>query len=1024
MTQMPSAGKPRQFHWLALLALFLYTFAAPFNGASQVSAQQVNPEPPLRTQRVDFAKLSSYVAQLRKRLIDVVVVLDNSASMNTCWPWQNGVPVPDEKCKKEEELYNATDRANHRYSAARLLVKLADPADRLAFVSFDSVGTYIGPAELSPVGDGSALMAVLVPPGDYSSRGRTMIHEGLKKASSLLTQRSSDDAKRPGYILLLTDGVPYGPSGNEARDLATQKKDVTDTMQELNKKGVTVYPVQLCAVEGCATDPSKKAFDFLKNMNSSPAQVSSAGELASTFSQVYSRMKPDLHVIPGNNGHLEFTSEAKHGVSLIDVVTPASNPTTLRVGDNNDPGATVWKVQDNNITVYTAKDGVQTGRWFLDGGAGLFAVVHTLAYPEVAFPPANPADPDRRYVPSNKEVLVLAYFAGVPGSMQDLFINNEPFRPFTAGDSNTPALGMRLMPVFDSQTRYTLQIGRSAPGTLEIKRDFTFIADPSLPKVTTKEPEGCRAGEPCQLEASFDGSQPLKDLKGTVYINDPTLPAENSSVLVKALQCDVASRKCSDNSFVPEEDREYDIIYTLEARMASGEKRYFGDWAGTSLNIKPSISITGLTVPLDLSTQPGNGWQATVISTGKGDYGRLVATLNLTNDKKQAVSGVSAQLGPEMEHAQGTKGTTLLVAGLQNLETGTYSGEINFTLQSPPANPPKMPPPIPVTYVVGMNEANVVAGKLNFGIIPDSADRTATLNITRSVQILFMKATFPLVVTDVEEVEAEPPTCGEYGVIVDVGTQPPSGSPPGEYPVEFIVSSTRNIPPMVNCIGVVHLRGPDETSYAVTPNVVPWLFSVAQVNWKPLGGVVIDSGSSTRYRTDGEVRFGEITYKDEVARAQLEVEFTGSPPFTLVADSLVAGKGGTTDVLSDLDLGWAVLNPPTRINENHIYTLDVTLTVRRNVIDHEWWNGADYSGTLNLRVPELPDGTEGASSQSIKFSFRSTSWLQRNMLLVIIVILVLYLIVAWLKRLRTDQEPTTPGQSVDLKEPAPVPPSG
>ena len=74
-----------------------------------------------------------------KAPIDVVILLDDPGSMATCWPWPQDRAPFNPPCGAPSP--NApSDPAELRYSAARLLLQLADAEDRVAVVRFDSEG--------------------------------------------------------------------------------------------------------------------------------------------------------------------------------------------------------------------------------------------------------------------------------------------------------------------------------------------------------------------------------------------------------------------------------------------------------------------------------------------------------------------------------------------------------------------------------------------------------------------------------------------------------------------------------------------------------------------------------------------------------------------------------------------------------------------------------------------------------------------------------------------------------------------
>jgi len=104
----------------------------------------------------------------------VIVILDDSGSMATCWPWEAGTPPSTPPCQGYSS--NAPSDPNElRYSAARLLVHLADSADRIAVLRFDSTAEGVGALSLlqqmgSPE-NRRRLAATLLAPDDYVERG-------------------------------------------------------------------------------------------------------------------------------------------------------------------------------------------------------------------------------------------------------------------------------------------------------------------------------------------------------------------------------------------------------------------------------------------------------------------------------------------------------------------------------------------------------------------------------------------------------------------------------------------------------------------------------------------------------------------------------------------------------------------------------------------------------------------------------------------------------------------------------------
>ncbi|HXF60674.1 MAG TPA: vWA domain-containing protein, partial [Caldilineaceae bacterium] len=248
--------------------------------------------------------------------IDVVVVLDDSGSMATCWPWPQGSPPFEPPCRFPSEN-PPSDPEELRYSAARLLLQLADDDDRMAVVRFDTIAEGVGAlGTLQRVGDGanrSQLAASLQPPTDYLPRGYTRIDLGLEQAINLL-----DAAREPGrnqYVLLLTDGEPTSPAG-----AGGQRERITAQLETLRNAGVLVFPVVLCnASAGCPAEFLREVF-----ADGSVNEAGTAQDLLQVFSEILTRMKPDRSLIAGRNsaGALEFVTRAPHGVQSVVFVTP------------------------------------------------------------------------------------------------------------------------------------------------------------------------------------------------------------------------------------------------------------------------------------------------------------------------------------------------------------------------------------------------------------------------------------------------------------------------------------------------------------------------------------------------------------------------------------------------------------------------------------------------------------------------------------------------------------------------------
>ena len=155
--------------------------------------------------------------------VDVVVVVDDSGSMATCWPWSG--PVRADNCLGSQNP--PSDPSNLRYDAVRLLVQLAGDDDRLAVVRFASATEDVT-GQLRPAGSLASrkgLIDAIQPPTDYvTAGGYTRLDLALGRATQIMAADGKSEG-RPRYVLLLTDGVPTGPG-----DVSNQAESVKRSM--------------------------------------------------------------------------------------------------------------------------------------------------------------------------------------------------------------------------------------------------------------------------------------------------------------------------------------------------------------------------------------------------------------------------------------------------------------------------------------------------------------------------------------------------------------------------------------------------------------------------------------------------------------------------------------------------------------------------------------------------------------------------------------------------------------------------
>ena len=388
--------------------------------------------------------------------IDVVIVLDDSGSMATCWPW-SGSPRPD-NCLASQNP--PSDPHDLRYSAARLLTQLASDEDRVAIVRFNAeTQDIIG--RLQPAGNRNnrqSLLESVQPPNDYErAGGYTRIDLGLGRAVQIL--KTAEGPARPRYVILLTDGVPT-QEGSRPQDQA-----IKQSVAELEGLGAQVFPVFLCNEKaGCPDDSFVK-----RTMGKVPDKAKTADELLQVFSAVFAKMKPDLHVVDRRNaaGDIEFKIREAHGAQQLVVVAENGGLAALKRDGN--PETISRAYQDPNILMNVVEAGkLAPGVWTVTTkGDSSFVVAQTATVPELVYPPpsvpGSAAAP--HYVPTGKPVLVMAKVAG-PGNSEPLRLNDTTLlEPIAPGDP------MRWVVLPGGAGDLTLQVGEDAT-PLQIRRSF------------------------------------------------------------------------------------------------------------------------------------------------------------------------------------------------------------------------------------------------------------------------------------------------------------------------------------------------------------------------------------------------------------------------------------------------------------------------------------------------------------------------------------------------------------------------
>jgi hypothetical protein len=872
--------------------------------------------------------------------VDVVVVLDDSGSMATCWPWpREGLPFGPPCGGASQNPPSDPDVL--RYSAARLLLQLADDDDRLAVVRFDSVAEGVGTlGALTRVGDGASrqeLAAAIQPPTDYFPRGYTRIDLGLEQAINLLSA-----AREPGrsqYVLLLTDGEP-----TEQGNVADQKPTIVNQLATLRQDGVLVFPVILCnSTAGCQAEFLRE--QFAQGLN----EAKSPQGLLRIFSEILTKMKPDRSLVVNRNpaGQLQFTTRDPQGVRSVALVTTRNGLVSLRRDEA--PMLTSNALNDPNIDVNVlASENLGAGTWNAETvDPSGFVVVQAASYPQLLNPPPSLADSPAsvRYYPAGKPPLLIARANG-PGVDEPLLYNGDTTME-VFGQDNTRAL------LLTEETNVVrLQLGADTQ-PLQLARTFQLEGRSDLPKAQVFLPRDDNPGlledGRAQLQVGFTGGN-VSGLAATAYVLELATDGTRPLAYQVNMTCD--DRTCTDTNFRPTDGRAYQVTYVIQGEM---DNVRFSDWAQAELALAPAVYLRGLPAQLDLAQMPADGWPVELGSGTQEEIGSLSAKIALVNaDSGEEVPGVVLDFVQDVPE-EGTATALLRVAGLDTLRPGTYKGEIELTATDPAGHPMDVNirpgKTLPVSIAVGRPLVRLESQSVDFGEVLFDTSPNFRLDREGFIPLTFTGKPFKV------SAELVDSTCSNVSLVSgDVTEQE------GRMVLPLHLTSAGPVLP-ATCQGSVVLRGPNE-DYDVTPSQFNWQARVASVEWSIVSG---------------DLHMGDL--QDVGARAQetLLVRFNGKTPFVVQLEGLegtgaTLGKETTDGEVAPLNADLIdvpsveVSGPP---NEAGLYEVPLTM-IARQAIAGDQVRGTLYTGKLSLAIAGLPNDVK-----SVGFNFRSPSIYQR-----------------------------------------------
>ena len=896
--------------------------------------------------------------------IDVIVILDDSGSMATCWPWEAGTPPSTPPCQGYSR--NAPSDPNElRYSAARLLVHLADSADRIAVLRFDSTAEGVGALSLlQPMGSPEnrrRLAATLQAPDDYVERGYTRMDLGLREALQLL--ETHGDPNRSQYVLLLTDGEPTAPL-----HVPGQRPVIANLLAQIEDAGALLYPVILCNPDaGCAGD-------FIKSHSALAREAKSSQDLLLIFSEIFAEMKSDRSVVTRRNtaGDLTISIRNGHGTGSIAFISPRAAITAVH--RDGAPVETQSILDDGNIDLNVAVAPLPAGEWVAKTrDLSSFAVVQADSYPELLFPPpsvqGNPAS--TRYYPAGGSPIVVVAGAG-PAADEPLLLNGTT--PIAAlGQDPISGRKVAALQLAGSPEELTLQLGEDRH-PLQLRRTFRLQARDDLPKAQVLSPStantGIRDDGSLVLEIGFAAGVEAHDLQAAVYVYDVT-GGGSQTVYRARLSCHspAAGRSplCSDDGFTPQDGHDYEALFLVTA-VVDGVR--FGDFARTPLEVEPAIYVRGLPADIDLAKMPLEGWPLTVQASTVEEIGTLEASLILRrSDTSEIVRETSLNFSIEVPE-QGSQAALLRIEGLELLRPGAYEGQLNLSAFSPAGLPMEVKvrpaPSLPVALNIPRSEARIQVQEADFGELLFDTSPNFRLDEEIMLPVAYNSDT-PFRLT----VELTESSCS--GLTATAGDLLPAAPANGSAAAEAGGSESwqqaimtvwalpirlQSQTPMApgSCHGVLSLAGPGQ-DYNVLSDTLPFRLQIRDVEWSLAGAL----------------DFGNLGRAGERATETLLLRFDGKTPF-LVQVVGVAASGETGSGVMTLDEQYLEA-PPVEVNglpdDEGFFEVPVTL-VARKALPKDALRGSFYSGELVLSISGLVGET-----RSVDINFRSPTLYQR-----------------------------------------------
>ena len=664
---------------IAKIILFIASFALVYSSSERVDAAGIR-EP-----------------------IDIVLVIDDSGSMYSEFPGGGSDP---------EAL---------RYAAARLILDLATPGDRIGLVSYAQGAKQVGEF-ITVTNRPSDLDALRNAATEPAQGAQTCMNKGLAIARDLL--RKVKEEGRPQAIIFLTDG------NFTCNSTIGTPNDVEQVIRDLQADQVTGFSIIL-GEETKIDDRFPKLLAQMTGGNQNNAK--NAASLIKTFSDIYAMLQPSRYAVSLTqnpaNGLFQIDISPEQAVTKIYFVVPHNSILGVYKNENliDIDGTYISLQSDNHPKGKTSQYDLLkitgnpvSGVWGLDvAGGSVLAVIDAETIPAIDFPVGR-NEFSVRYLSSNpKGYLVL------PSVKQNSVIQ-EALKAELPDCGNSQAGPGQIRFASDTgEFDCYVQVGNQVR-PLQLIRKYHFVPRNDLPHLEVVVPSSTDPG------IQSDGSQRIEvkwtepDVKKS-HVWAIAVDQAGAMQKIDDFQCIGGS--CSSQSFAPSPGS-INKVYVLATGEA--DNIIFNDYVNLELQTEGVIKIQGIAPMLEIPTE-GLQVPFAVIVKMQEDPGALGYKLQVKGPDLQPTTCIKMVMTPIVLGSSGSfKGN--LDFRNNCTEVGIYQGTLEFYFASDSSK--NISPNLfgitmeilpPVVPRMSFTNAELV----DFGIwSPDTPDITKSVSIT------------------------------------------------------------------------------------------------------------------------------------------------------------------------------------------------------------------------------------------------------------------------------------------------------